>query len=136
MKGMQAVNSLIDIGTNAGADSVQSIVSNTSGSYANQQAVSGHAAFQFSGAGFSDSGQQTISVNLQGVTDVATLVTAVNSAIQSTGQNSSSSATNFKNANIVASVNIDANGGQELAFSSSTSAFQVQAGDQMANALM
>src|SRR5664280_182448 len=42
----------------------------------------------------------------------------------------------FKNANIVASVHTDSGGGQQLAFSSSTSAFQVQAGDQMANALL
>jgi hypothetical protein len=36
----------------------------------------------------------------------------------------------------VASASTDANGGQELSFTSSSSAFQVQAGDQMANALM
>ena len=36
----------------------------------------------------------------------------------------------------MASVHTDANGGEQLAFTSSTSAFQVQAGDQMSNALM
>jgi flagellin len=134
MKGMQAVN-LINIGTDS-ANSVQNIVSDTTGTWLNQQAVAGHAAFQFSGAGFSDAGKQAISVNLSGVTDVGTLVSAVNNAIQAAGQGNSAASTAFKNAGIVAKVNVDANGGQELAFSSSTAAFQVQAGDQMANALM
>jgi hypothetical protein len=75
-------------------------------------------------------------VNLAGVTDTDTLVAAVNSAIQTAGNGSTAAATAFKNANIVASVHTDSSGGQELAFSSSTAAFQVQAGDQMANALM
>jgi hypothetical protein len=42
----------------------------------------------------------------------------------------------LKTAGITASVNTDSSGGQELAFSSNTTAFQVEAGDQMANALM
>ena len=134
MKGMAAVNST-DIGATS-ATSVQNIVSNTSGTQANQEAVAGHAAFQFSGAGFSDAGAAQISVNLDGVTDVGTLVTAVNQAILSAGQGNTAAATAFKNANIVATVNTDSNGGQELSFSSSTAAFQVQAGDQMGNALL
>ncbi len=134
MKGMQATGTQ-DIGTTSG-NSVQNIVNDTTGTWANQEAVSGHASFQFSGAGFSDAGKQTISVNLAGVTDVSTLASAVNSAIQSAGQGGTSSATNFANANIVASVATLSGGGQALAFSSSTAAFQVQAGDQMANALM
>ena len=77
-----------------------------------------------------------ISVNLAGVTDITTLATAINAAIQTAGNGTTAAATAFKNANIVASVHTDSNGGQELAFSSSTAAFQVQAGDQMANALL
>ena len=77
-----------------------------------------------------------VSVNLQGVTDINTLVTALNSAIASTGSGVSASDTAFQSAGIIASVNTDASGGQELAFTSSNTAFQVQAGDQMANALM
>ena len=137
MKGMQAVNltSGTDIGATS-ATSVQSILSNVSGANPNQQAVAGYAAMQFSGAGFADAGKVSISVNLAGVTDVATLATAVNAAIQSAGNGTTAAATAFKNANIVASLHTDSSGGQQLAFSSGTAAFQVQAGDQMANALL
>src|ERR1035437_5419130 len=145
MRGMEVVSLTSGslAGTNAGVDigststtSVENIVNNTTGVNANQQATAGYAALQFSGAGFSDAGKALVSVNLAGVTDTNTLVAAVNSAIQAAGNGSTAAATAFKNANIVASVHTDSNGGQELAFSSSTSAFQVQAGDQMANALM
>jgi len=146
MKGMEAVNLTtgdlsgttggVDIGTTS-PTSVQAIVGNTGGGpYANQEATAGYASMQFSGAGFSDAGKVAISMNLAGVTDVATLVAAVNSAIGAAGNGTTSAATQFKNANIVASVHTDSGGGQQLAFSSSTAAFQVQAGDQMGNALL
>ena len=146
LKGMQVVNAALnssgatdlvnaDIGTSS-TTSVQNIVGNTSGAHANQQAVAGYAAFQFSGAGFSDAGKVAISVNLDGVSNVATLATAVNNAIQSAANGGTAAANAFKGANIVASVYTDRNGGQALAFSSSTSAFQAQAGDQMGNALL
>ena len=99
-------------------------------------ATPGHASFQFSGTGFSDAGKISASVNLAGVTDVTTLAAAVNAAIQNAGNGSTAAATAFKSANIVASVHTDTSGGQQLAFSSSSSAFQVQAGDQMANAML
>ncbi|MGA2724574.1 MAG: flagellin [Bryobacteraceae bacterium] len=145
LKGMEAVNltsgSLAgtNAGTNIGASSttsVQAIVGNTTGANPNQEAIAGYAAFSFSGAGFSDANNVGISVNLAGVTDTTTLAAAVNAAIQTAGNGTTAAATAFKNANIVASVHTDSNGGQELAFSSSTAAFQVQAGDQMANALL
>jgi flagellin len=145
LKGMEAVNLTSGSlsGTNAGTDlgassatSVQNIVGNTTGGNANQEANAGYASFQFSGAGFSDAGQITASVNLAGVTDTTTLAAAVNAAIKSAGLGTTAAATAFQSANIVASVHTDTAGGQELAFSSSTSAFQVQAGDQMANALL
>jgi len=145
LKGMEAVNLTSGSlsGTNAGTDlgassatSVQNIVGNTSGANQNQEATAGYASFQFSGSGFSDGSKITASVNLAGVTDTTTLAAAVNAAIKSAGQGPTASATAFQNAAIVASVHTDTQGGQELAFSSSTSAFQVQAGDQMANALL
>ena len=73
---------------------------------------------------------------MQNVSDVESLVTAINSAIQGAGSSGTQAATAFKKAGIVASVNTDATGGKQLAFTSSTAAFQVQAGDKMANALM
>jgi flagellin len=131
MKGMQSVNSNVSLGPTS-ASSVQNIVSNSG----NAEATSGYALLQFSGAGFSDAGTAQVSVNLAGVTDMGSLVTAVNNAIQATGEGKTAAASAFAGANIVASVYTDENGGQELAFTSSTAAFQVQAGDQMGNALL
>ena len=145
LKGMEAVNLISGSlnGTNAGTDigassatSVQNIVGNTTGGNANQEAVAGYAQFFISGAGFSDANKTAVSVNLANVTDTTTLAAAVNSAIKAAGTGVTAAATAFQNANITASVHTDTAGGQELAFSSSTSAFQVQAGDQMANALL
>jgi len=100
---------------------------------------SGYTTFTFTGPGFSNTsgaGQIQLSVNLSGVTDASTLVTAINSAIQGAGNGGSQQATAFKNANITASLNTDALGKQQLTFNSASSAFEVQGGDQVATALM
>jgi flagellin len=76
-----------------------------------------------------------LQVNLNGVTDANTLVTAINNAITATGTGTSQYDTAFKNANITASLNVT-NGKTQLTFGSSNAAFQVQAGDQVANALL
>jgi flagellin len=131
LKGMQVVAGSTDLSA-ASATSVANIVGNTS----NTTAVSGYSEFDFAGPGFSDGSQAKVSVNLSGVTDMNTLVSAINAGIQAAGTGNSAAATAFANAGIVASVHTDANGGQELAFTSSTTAFQVGAGDRMANALM
>ena len=131
LKGMQVVAGSTDL-SDASATSVANIVGNTS----NATAISGNTEFDFAGPGFSDGSQAKVSVNLAGVTDMNTLVAAINSGIQAAGTGNSAAATAFANAGIVASVHTDASGGQELAFTSSTTAFQVGAGDQMANALM
>lgn len=131
LKGMQVVAGSTDL-SDASATSVANIVGNTS----NTTAQSGYAEFDFAGPGFSDGSQAKVSVNLTGVTDMTSLVAAINSGIQAAGNGNSAAATAFANAGIVASVNTDASNGQELAFTSSTTAFQVGAGDQMANALM
>jgi flagellin len=68
--------------------------------------------------------------------DTATLATAINSAIGSAATGTTTAAAAFKSANIVASVNTNADGTEQIAFTSSTQAFQVQANDQMSNALM
>jgi flagellin len=134
LQGMQVTAGTADIGDGSSTHTVQQIVTNASN--VNSLATQGNTVFNFSGPGFSDGSKIAVSVNLQNVDDIGTLVTAINSAIQNAGNNTSQAATAFKNAGIVASVYTDGNGGQELAFSSSTAAFQVEAGDQMANALM
>ncbi len=131
LKGMQVVAGSADL-SDASNTSVQDIVGNT----ANHTAVSGFTEFDFAGPGFSDGSQAKVSVNLSGVTDMNSLVTAINNGIQAAGNGNSAAATAFRNAGIVASVHTDGDNGQQLAFTSSTTAFQVGAGDQMANALM
>ena len=132
LTGMQVVAGTQDISTSSTTHSVDDIVTNN----ANNTATAGTTVFYLSGPGFSDNQKVALSVNLAGVSDTSTLVTAINNAITSASNGTAPADQELKNANIMASVNTDLNGGQELAFSSSTSAFQVQAGDQMANALM
>ncbi len=100
------------------------------------EASGGYTVFQISGPGFSDGNKIALAVNLNGVTDTTSLAAAVNSAIQAAGTAGTQFGTAFKNANITATVATDANGGQHLAFNSSNTAFQVQAGDRVSNALL
>jgi flagellin len=135
--GMQVVAGTADISSNSSTHSAYDIVTNAS----NLTGLSNHTTFYLSGPGFSDGGKVALSVDLNGVSDTTTLVTAINNAINTAVANTSntlsaSAAAALKTAGIAASVNTDATGAQELAFSSNTTAFQVEAGDQMANALM
>jgi len=99
--------------------------------------TNGNSIFYFSGPGFADGSQVKVSVNLNGVNNLSTLVDAINTGIQSASQGSGAVTQAFAKAGIVASVHTDSTtGAQSLAFTSSSSAFQVQAGDQMANAFM
>jgi flagellin len=132
------VTSTVDIGTGSKNTSVSAIL--TDAANVATEAVSGNTVFNFTGPGFSDastgSAPVKVSVNLNGVTDTTTLVNAINSSIQAAAKGSSPQATAFGNANIVASIVTDSSGRQQLAFNSSASAFQVQAGDNVSNALL
>jgi len=133
LEGVQAAGVAgTDIGTGSSTTSVAKILADAN----NQEATAGYTDFVIKGPGFSGANGITVQVNLSGVTNADTLVTAVNSAITNAGNNATPQATAFKNAGIVAAVNTDSNGRQQLTFSSSNAAFQVSAGDQMANALM
>ncbi len=135
LKGFQAKGITgSDIGTGSSTTSVSQILADTSN--LSSQKVSGFTEFVFRGAGFSDDQAVKVSVNMSGVTDSATLAEALNSAIASAGNGTTAAATAFKNAGVKASVVTDSDGKQQLAFTSSTAAFQVAAGDRMANALM
>jgi len=137
LSGMQVVAGTVgvtDIGGGNAATSVSAILAPAAN---NALSAPNTTDFVFAGSGFSDASAVKVAVNTQGVTDINTLVTAINAGIQAAGNGNSAAATAFKNANIVASVHTDsATGDQTLAFTSSTSAFQVAAGDQTANALM
>lgn len=99
-------------------------------------------SFTFAGPGFGDTQngtnaqQVTISVNLSGVGDTASLVNNINAAIQQQEANAGGNYAAFTKANIVASIHTDSSGAQQLAFTSATTAFQVKAGNETANALM
>ena len=135
LKGVQATGiSGTDIGTGS-ATSVANILADATNT--GSQAAGGFTDFYFRGSGFSDDNAVKVSVNLSGVTDSATLTTAVNAAIDSTGNGASQYATAFKNSGIKASVITDsATGKQSLAFTSANTAFQAAAGDRTANALL
>ena len=141
LKGVQSIGvALTDIGssgTNAisgNSTSVASIVANSANTAS--EAVQGSTVFYVGGPGFSGASKVGISVNLSGVTDTGTLVSAINNAIQNSGNGGTQAATALKNANITASVNIDSSGKSQLTFNASGTAFQVQAGDRVSNALL
>jgi len=137
LKGYQAAGGTAgttDIGANS-ATSVANILADATNIAS--EAVSGFSDFYFRGPGFADGDRIRVSVNLSGVTDSATLATAINTAIDAAGNGGSQEATAFKNAGIRASVVTDsATGKQQLAFTSSSTAFQVAAGDRVSNALL
>ena len=135
LAGVQAIGVAgTDIGTGAVSTKVSDIVANTTNT--GSEAASGNTVFYFQGPGFSGANKVGVSVNLSGVTDTTTLAAAINTAIQNTGNSGSQSATAFKNANVTAAINTDINGKQQLTFSSSVAAFQVEAGDRAANAFL
>ena len=124
-----------DIGPGS-ATSVQNIVTNGT----NLASITNNTTnFVITGPGFTNadgSNKVDVAVNLNGVTDSNTLVAAINQAIQNAGNGSTQQATAFKNANITASIVTNAANQQQLAFSSATTAFQVQGGDQVSTAFL
>ena len=127
-KGMQAVAGNTDIGPNSPDHTVAQIVADP----LNTSATPNDTDFYFTGAGFSDGNAVKVSVNLQGVTTLDGLAAAINAAIQVAASGTTPAAAAFQKAGIVAS----AYNGQELAFTTPNTPFQVTAGDVMANALM
>jgi len=126
LKGTQAKGAL--------ASNVDQIVADTTNT--GSEVVAGKTDFFFRGAGFSDDNRIGVSVNLSGVTDANSLITALNSAIDAAGNGGSTSATAFKAANVRAKLVDNTDGTQSIAFESASSAFQVAAGDRLANALL
>lgn len=95
-------------------------------------------SFVFSGPGFSAGagGAVTVSVNLQGVSDATSLVSAINAGIQGAELQNTPQAQALKDANITAQIHTGTDGHEQLQFVSSNSAFEVTAGDATANAFM
>jgi len=134
-KGVQALGGTegtTDLGASS-TTSVESIVGDATNVVS--VATTGFTEFFFAGPGFSDDSKARLSVNLSGVVDTTTLSAAINSAIDGFTAGSAEGQA-FKNAGIRAVVNTDSTGKQQIAFNSSNTAFQVQAGDVLANALL
>lgn len=137
LKGVQALggtSGTTDIGTGSASTSVEKIVGNAT-NIASER-TSGFTDFYFAGPGFGDQNKIKVSVNLSGIVDTTTLASAVNSAIESAGAGSTAAAQTFKTAGIKAVINTDSTGKQQLTFTSSSTAFQVEAGDKLSNALL
>ena len=142
LQGVQAVGAAaVDIGPNSTtghSGAVSQSVQNIVGDATNQgsEVNAGFTDFYFQAAGFTGANKVKVSVNLAGVTDTGTLVNAINAGIQNAGNGATQFATAFKNANVTAQISTDSSGKQHLAFSSASAGFQVEAGDQMSNALL
>ena len=126
LKGLQA--------TGANATDVDEIVADTTNIASLAQA--NKTDFYFRGAGFSDNDRIRISANLAGVDDASELVTSINNAIAEAGTAGTDAATAFKNSGVRAKLVTDSANVQKIVFESSTSAFQVSAGDRLSNALL
>lgn len=139
LSGMQAASKA---GTDLSASSTTTSVGSIINDAANNGSLktSGYTEFYFKGPGFSDDNRIRVSANLSGVTDTKTMVAAINDAIATAGNGATASATAFKNAGIQATVvtdkNADGTVSERIGFTSSTSAFQVAAGDRLSNALL
>ena len=134
LKGVQANGvSGTDIGSGSASTSLSTILSNTTNS--GSVATPGFTTFVIKGPGFDGNGVK-LTVNTANLGGTSDLASAVNAAISAAANGGTQQATAFKNANVLASITTDANGKQQLAFKSSTTAFQVQAGDRLANALL
>ena len=134
LQGVQAIGTAgTDIGAGSANTSLSQVLANATNSSSTQ--VANFTTFYVKGPGFDSNGIK-ISVNTQNLGGTAGLVSAVNAAIASAAAGGTQQATALQNAQITASVNTDATGKQQLAFTSSTSAFQVEAGDRVANALL
>jgi flagellin len=123
LTGVQSGNSTYDLSTS----NISAILSNGS----NTTVSPGNTQFQIYGPGFGSG--VDVNVATSAITDGASLVTAINQAITSAGISN----TAFAAAGITASMTTDpTTQHQVLSFSSAGSAFQVRAGDRMANALL
>jgi flagellin len=131
LKGMQLVAGTTDIG---GANSPANIAQILGAG--NDTTGSDITSFYFSGAGFSGANKIKVEVNTESVIDIDTLASAFNSGIAAAAAEDDAASIAFKEAGVTVSVNTTSDGKKQLAFTSVSAAFQVQAGDQLANAFM
>jgi flagellin len=135
--GLKGVQARGISGTNLGAGGGETSVVNVLSNDANEASLrtANFTEFVLRGPGFGDANGVKLSVGIHNIGSTSELVAQINSAISSASNGGTSAAAALKNANIKASV-LTEDGKERLVFTSSTTAFQVEAGDRMANALM
>lgn len=126
----QADTNFYDLG-NSSTTSVANIISTNN-------PTNDETSFVISGPGFSGGagGAVTVNVNLAGVSDATSLVSAINAGIQGAELQNTPQAQAFAAANITAQIHTGSDGHEQLQFVSSNTAFDVVAGDVTANAFM
>ena len=124
---------LYDLG-NSSTTSVNAIV--TDATNKGTEAAAGFTRFTISGSGFSDGNAITVNVNLSGVSDTSSLVSAINAGVAASAQGGSAADNAFASSGIQASIHTGSDGHQQLLFTSTNSAFTVAAGDKVSNALL
>ncbi len=124
---------LYDLG-NSSTTSVNAIVTNSTNTAS--ESTAGFTQFKISGSGFSDANAITVNVNLSGVSDTTSLVSAINAGINAAIQGGSAAEDAFGNSGVQASIHTGADGHQQLVFTSTNSAFTVAAQDKVSNGLM
>ncbi len=132
LKGYSASSSVSAGMQASSATSVEKILADTG----NTTATADTTVFYVQGSGFSGADKVALSVNTNGVSTTAELAEAINSAISSAAGGGTAAASAFADLNLTASVTTDSTGKEQLSFTSSNGAFQIKAGDKMANALL
>jgi flagellin len=134
LTGVQATGAAgTDIGAGSATTSLSAILANATNT--GTEATPGYTTFNITGPGFAGNGVN-ITVNTANLSSTSDLVAAINAAITAAGAGGTQQATALSNAGIIAGINTDSTGKQQLTFASSSTAFQVRAGDQVANALL
>ena len=107
-------------------------------SVANIVGTATSTTFDLAGPGFSagNGGPVTITVNLTSVGDPTSLASAINAGIQGAIQANTPEAQALAAANVTAEIHTGADGHEQLLFTSPNTAFNVTAGDTVANGLL
>src|SRR5205814_1229277 len=104
LQGVQAIGATgTDIGPGSPTPGGSAIIANANN--VASEATGGFTTFSFQGPGFGNNNPIQVAVNLTGVTDANTLVTALDAAVQNAGNGATQQATAFKNAGVTASLN-------------------------------
>ena len=117
LTGVQAVNTAANVTNDydLGAASTTSVNAIAVANAATITANNGNTSFTFTGPGFGGANGVRINVNMSGVDDTTTLVTAINSAIQAAATTAGASNGAFAAAGITASIHTDSAGKEQLA---------------------